>query len=112
MNNRDIIITSMLGFISTFEATMILIAVPTISNFFTISHFYASLLITIYVSIEALLFVPFAMVFERIGLKIGMVIGGLLIFSGGVMIYLSSSFLEIELFRVLQATGASMILPT
>ena len=76
MQHKEIIITSLLGFISTFEASMILIAVPTISDYFNISHLQASLLITIYVAIEALLFVPFSIVFERFGLRSGMILGG------------------------------------
>ena len=112
MNNRDIIITSFLAFISSFEATMILVAIPEISAYFGITHFEASFLISIYVAIEALLFVPFAIVFERIGLKIGMILGGILLVIGGILIFLSSTFLEIELFRVMQAVGASIVLPT
>jgi MFS family permease len=111
MNGKDIMITSLLGFISTFEATMILIAVPVISGYFKISHFQASLLITIYVAIEALLFVPFAVAFERAGLRRGMILGGILIATGGLLIFFSSSFEEIELFRIIQAVGASMVLP-
>jgi MFS family permease len=102
---------SLLGFISTFEATMILIAVPVISGHFGISHFKASLLVTIYVAIEALLFVPFAMIFGRISLKLGMILGGALMVIGGLLIFFSSSFMEIEFFRIMQAVGASMVLP-
>jgi|GEM_PF-818268 len=112
MNNKDILIASLLGFISTFEATMILIAIPVISGDFNISHFQATLLVTIYISIEALLFVPFAMIFERIGLKSGMIIGGLLMATGGILIFINSSFFEIEILRVIQAIGAAMILPS
>ncbi len=103
--------SSLLGFISTFEATMILIAVPVISGHFGISHFKASLLVTIYVAIEALLFVPFAMIFGRISLKLGMILGGALMVIGGLLIFFSSSFMEIEFFRIMQAVGASMVLP-
>jgi len=79
MNGRDIGVASLIGFVSTFEATMILVAVPVISRNFGISHFQASLLVTIYVAVEALLFVPLAMIFERIGLKLGMISGGILL---------------------------------
>lgn len=112
MNGKDIMIASLLSFISTFEATMILVAVPVLSGYFSISHFQASLLVTIYVAIEALLFVPFAVVFERVGLRRGMILGGVLLATGGLLIFFSSSFEEIELFRIIQAVGASIVLPT
>ncbi len=112
MNSKDIIVASLLGFISTFEATMILVADPVISAYFGISHFQASLLVTIYVAIEAALFVPFAMIFGRIGLKLGMILGGALLATGGFLIFFSSGFMEIEFFRIIQAVGASMVLPT
>ncbi|EQB70520.1 MAG: transporter [Thermoplasmatales archaeon A-plasma] len=111
MKSKDVVFASLLGFISTFEATMILIAVPVISGHFGISHFKASLLVTIYVAIEALLFVPFAMIFGRISLKLGMILGGALMVIGGLLIFFSSSFMEIEFFRIMQAVGASMVLP-
>ena len=112
MNSKDIVAVSLLGFISTFEATMILVAIPVISGYFDISHFQASLLVTIYVAVEALLFVPFAMIFERISLKLGMIFGGVLLTAGGLLIFFSSSFMEIEFFRMIQAVGASIVLPT
>ena len=112
MNSKDIVVASFMGFVSTFEATMILIAIPIISVYFGISHFQASLLVTIYVAIEALLFVPFAVVFERVGLRLGMIFGGTLLAAGGFLIFFSSSFVEIELFRIIQAVGASIVLPT
>jgi MFS family permease len=112
MNSKDIVAVSLLGFISTLEATMILIAIPVISGYFDISHFQASLLVTIYVAVEALLFVPFAMIFERISLKLGMIFGGVLLTAGGLLIFFSSSFMEIEFFRMIQAVGASIVLPT
>ncbi len=112
MQHKEIIITSLLGFISTFEASMILIAVPTISDYFNISHLQASLLITIYVAIEALLFVPFSIVFERFGLRSGMILGGTFLAIGGFLIFLSNSFFEMELFRIIQAIGASIVLPS
>ncbi|MGC8516268.1 MAG: MFS transporter [Thermoplasmata archaeon] len=112
MNSKDIVAVSLLGFISTFEATMILVAIPVISGYFDISHFQASLLVTIYVAVEALLFVPFAMIFERISLKLGLTFGGVLLSAGGLLIFFSSSFMEIEFFRMIQAVGASIVLPT
>ncbi|SIM84156.1 MFS transporter [Cuniculiplasma divulgatum] len=112
MNGKDIVVASLLGFISTFEATMILVAVPVLSDYFGISHLQASLLVTIYVAIEAFLFVPFAMIFERISLKLGMIFGGALLAAGGFLIFFSSSFIEIEFFRMIQAVGASIVLPT
>ena len=112
MNGKDIVVASLMGFVSTFEATMILIAVPIISVYFGISHFQASLLVTIYVAIEALLFVPFAVVFERVGLRLGIIFGGGLLAAGGFLIFFSSSFVEIEIFRIIQAVGASIVLPT
>ena len=112
MNNRDVVLTSFLAFVSSFEATMILTAIPEISAYFGITHFEASFLVAIYVAIEALLFVPFAIVFERISLKIGMISGGVLLVIGGILIFFSSTFLEMEIFRVIQALGASIIMPT
>ncbi len=112
MNDKDIVVASLLGFISTFEATMILIAVPVLSGYFGISHFQASLLVTIYVAIEAFLFVPFAMIFERISLKLGIILGSTLLTAGGLLIFFGSSFMEIEFFRMIQAVGASIVLPT
>jgi len=109
---RDVVLTSLLSFVSSFEATMILVAIPEISAYFGITHFEASFLVTIYVAIEALLFVPFAIVFERTGLKMGLMLGGILLVVGGILIFFSSTFLELEIFRVIQAVGASIVLPT
>ena len=112
MDNKDIIKASVLGFISSFEATMILIAVPAISGYFDISYFQSSLLITIYVAIESLLFVPFSIFFGKYGLKFGMVLGGILIATSGFSIFFSNNFLEVEFFRSMQAIGAAMVLPS
>ena len=53
-----------------------------------------------------------AIVFERISLKIGMILGGILLVIGGILIFLSLTFLEIEPFRVIQAIKALIVLPT
>ena len=70
INSKYIIVASLLGFIFTFVATMTFIAVPAISDYFSISYLHASLLVTIYVAIETVFFVPFTIIFEKIGLRL------------------------------------------
>ncbi|QXJ34457.1 MFS transporter [Saccharolobus shibatae] len=110
--SKLVLFSSLPSFISSLEATMILMAIPVIAKEFSITYVSASTLLAFYVVTEVLLSIPFSLLAERIGVKKVMVIGTAIMGLSSFLIILSSSFSTILFLRIFQGMGASMVLLT
>lgn len=108
---REVYLSSLPAFTASLEATMILVALPVISKGLSISLFQTSLLLGVFVIVEVALFVPFSLLFERIGTGKGMIAGSAVLFAGSLWAFLSPQFTPLLLARTLQAIGAAMVTP-
>ncbi|WP_083750380.1 MFS transporter [Picrophilus oshimae] len=110
--NKIIVFTSLPGFTSALEATMILLAIPEISKEFDISYSESTLLIIIFVIIETLFVVPFSLIADKNGIKKMMIIGSLIMMIASILIFISNNFIIMLLLRAFQGLGGSMVILT
>jgi len=110
--SRSVLFSSLPSFISSLEATMILMAIPLIAKDFSISYVKASTLLSIYIVTEVLLSIPFSLLAEKVGVKMVLILGTMIMALSSFLIIFSNSFLLILILRIFQGVGASMVLLT
>ncbi|QIW23597.1 MFS transporter [Sulfolobus sp. S-194] len=110
--SRSVLFSSLPSFISSLEATMILMAIPLIAKDFSITYVKASTLLAFYVVTEVLLSIPSSLLAERIGVRKTMTVGTIIMGLSSLLIVLFNSFTFILVLRILQGIGASMVLLT
>lgn len=109
---RSVLFSSLPSFISSLEATMLLMAIPLIAKDFTITYVKASTLLSVYVVTEVLLSIPFSLLAEKVGVKMVIVLGTIIMALSSFLIIFSNSFSLVLLLRIFQGVGASMVLLT
>lgn len=108
---EKIYVSSFPAFLTSLEATMILLAIPMISKDMHVSDFYSSIILTAYVLTVSALYMPFSKIFETKGSKLGLIVGMFILFIGSITAFLSYSF-EILIFaRIIQGIGAAIVSP-
>lgn len=109
---KSIFLVAVPGFVSYFEATMVISSIPTISHQFIVSPAVANYIILIYVVVEVLLFVPMSFIAERIGLRKIFSLGVIILGMGGLLIPTATQFNEVLILRIIQGIGASIVVPS
>ncbi|MFP3200971.1 MAG: MFS transporter [Sulfolobus sp.] len=110
--SKSVLFSSLPSFISSLEATMILMAIPLIAKDFSITYVKASALLSIYIVTEVLLSIPFSLLAEKVGVKMVLILGIMIMALSSFLIIFSNSFLLILILRIFQGVGASMVLLT
>jgi MFS family permease len=110
--SKSVLFSSLPSFISSLEATMILMVIPLIAKDFSISYVKASTLLSIYIVTEVLLSIPFSLLAEKVGVKMVLILGTMIMALSSFLIIFSNSFLLILILRIFQGVGASMVLLT
>jgi len=110
--SRSVLFSSLPSFISSLEATMILMAIPLIAKDFSITYVKASTLLSVYIVTEVLLSIPFSLLAEKAGVKMVIILGTMIMALSSFLIIFSNSFLLILILRIFQGVGASMVLLT
>lgn len=110
--SKSVLFSSLPSFISSLEATMILMAIPLIAKDFSISYVKASTLLSVYIVTEVLLSIPFSLLAEKVGVKTVLILGTMIMALSSFLIIFSNSFLLIFILRIFQGVGASMVLLT
>ena len=110
--SRSVLFSSLPSFISSLEATMILMAIPLIAKDFSITYVKASTLLSVYIVTEVLLSIPFSLLAEKAGVKMVIILGTMIMALSSFLIIFSNSFLLILILRIFQGIGASMVLLT
>jgi len=110
--SKSVLFSSLPSFISSLEATMILMVIPLIAKDFSITYVKASTLLSIYIVTEVLLSIPFSLLAEKVGVKMVIILGTMIMALSSFLIIFSNSFLLILILRIFQGIGASMVLLT
>lgn len=110
--SKSVLFSSLPSFISSLEATMILMVIPLIAKDFSISYVKASTLLSIYIVTEVLLSIPFSLLAEKVGVKTVLILGTMIMALSSFLVIFSNSFLLILILRIFQGVGASMVLLT
>jgi len=110
--SKSVLFSSLPSFISSLEATMILMAIPLIAKDFSITYVKASTLLSIYIVTEVLLSIPFSLLAEKVGVKTVLILGTMIMALSSFLIIFSNSFLLMLILRIFQGIGASMVLLT
>ena len=90
--SRSVLFSSLPSFISSLEATMILMAIPLIAKDFSITYVKASTLLSIYIVTEVLLSIPFSLLAEKVGVKMVIILGTMIMALSSFLIIFSNSF--------------------
>ncbi len=110
--SKSVLFSSLPSFISSLEATMILMVIPLIAKDFSITYVKASTLLSIYIVTEVLLSIPFSLLAEKVGVKTVLILGTLIMALSSFLIIFSNSFSLMLVLRIFQGIGASMVLLT
>jgi MFS family permease len=110
--SKSVLFASLPSFISSLEATMILMVIPLIAKDLSITYVKASTLLSIYIVIEVLLSIPFSLLAEKVGVKMVIILGTMIMALSSFLIIFSNSFLLIFILRIFQGIGASIVLLT
>jgi len=96
-------------FMSVLDGFMVTVALPTITSYFKVSVSHTQWIITSYLVVMTALFIFFGKISEYIGKTKLFMIGWILFTLSSLLCGLSSGITELIIFRIVQATGASMV---